>query len=80
MSVKDINIKNHTYYFLDDFINIKEFHPNSAKLGEKSYKNILISYIEYVAIKKDLKIYRVNPLYLIVKWMDALKKLMEIGI
>ena len=27
-NVKDINIKNHTYYFFDDIINIKEFDPN----------------------------------------------------
>ena len=31
----------------------------------ESYKNILINYIEYVTIKKDLKIYSVNLLYLI---------------
>ena len=44
-NVKDINIKNHTYYFFDDIINIKEFDPNNIKLDEKSYKNILIYYI-----------------------------------
>ena len=26
--VKDISIKNHTYYFFDDIINIKIFDPN----------------------------------------------------
>ena len=34
-------------------------------MDEKSNKNILIYYIGYVTIKKDLKIYSVNPLYLI---------------
>ena len=63
-SVKDINIKNHTYYFFDDIFNIKDFDPNYIKIDERSYKNILIYYIEYVTIKKDLKIYSVNPLYL----------------
>ena len=29
MSVKNIN---HTYYFFDDIINIKEFDPNNIKL------------------------------------------------
>ena len=52
MSVKDVNIKNDTYYFLDNIINIKDFDPNNIKINEKSYKNILIYYIEYVAIKK----------------------------
>ena len=63
-SVKDINIKNHTYYFFDDIFNIKDFDPNYIKIDERSYKNILIYYIEYVTIKKDLKICSVNPLYL----------------
>ena len=65
MRVKDINLKNHTYYFFDDIINIKDFDPNNIKTGEKSYKIILIYYIGYVTIKKDLKIHIVNPLYLI---------------
>ena len=65
MSAKDINIRKHTYYFFDDFINIKEFDPNNIKIDEKSHKNILIYYIGYLKIKKDLKIYSVNTLYLI---------------
>ena len=63
--IKDISIKNCTYYFLNDIINIKDFDPNNTKIDEKSYKNTLIYYIEYETIKKDLKIYSVNPLYLI---------------
>ena len=63
MNVKDINIKNHTYYFFDDIINIKYFDPNNVTIDEKSYNNILIYYIGYVTIKKDLKIYSVDPLY-----------------
>ena len=35
MSVKDINIKNSTYYFFEDIININEFDPNNIKLDEK---------------------------------------------
>ena len=62
MSVKNINIKNHTCQFFDDIINIKDFDPNNIKLNEKSNKNILICYIGYVTIKKDLKIYSVSPL------------------
>ena len=65
MNVKDINIKNLTYYFFDDIINIRDFDPNSIKKDEKSYKNVLIYYIGYVVIKKDLKIYSANLLYLI---------------
>ena len=35
MSVKDINIKNHTYYFFNDIINIKEFDSNNIEIDEK---------------------------------------------
>ena len=65
--VKDIDIKNHTYYLYNDIIIIKIFDPNNIKIDEKSYKNILIYYIGYVTIKdsKYVKIFSVNPLYLI---------------
>ena len=49
--IEDRNIKNRLYYFFDDIINIKEFDPSNIKLDEKSYKNILIYYIAYVAFK-----------------------------
>ena len=64
--VNNIDIKSRTYYFFN-IINIKNFDPNNSKLDEKSYKNILIYYTGYVMIKdsKYVKIYRVNPWYLI---------------
>ena len=48
-------------------INLKSFDPNNVKVEEKSCKNILICYIGCVMIKdsKYLKIYSVNPLYVI---------------
>ena len=65
--VKDISIKNHTYYFFDDFINIKKFVLNNIKIDEKSYRNILVYYIGYVTIKelKYVKINSVSSLYII---------------
>ena len=48
---KNIDIKNHKYYFFEDIINIKKFDPNKIKIDEKSYKNILIYYIGYVTIE-----------------------------
>ena len=61
--VKDINVKNHTYYV----------DPNTIKIDEKSYKNILTYYIPYVAIKnsKYVKINSVNPLYLMLNKMNG---------
>ena len=49
--VKDIHIKNRTYYFFNDIINIENFDPNNIKIDEKSYKNIFIYCIGYVTIK-----------------------------
>ena len=44
--VKDIDIKNRTYYFFNDIINVKSFDPNNIKMDEKSYKNILITTLD----------------------------------
>ena len=33
--IKGIDIKNDTYYFFDDIINIKHFNPNNIKIDEK---------------------------------------------
>ena len=44
--VEDMVIKNRTYYFFNDIVNIKNFDPKNIKIDEKSYKNILIYYIE----------------------------------
>ena len=70
---KDIDIKNHMYYFFNDIINMKNFDPNKIKIDEKSYKNILIYCIGYVTIKdlKYVKINSVKPLYLIINKMNG---------
>ena len=49
--VKDIDVKNRKYYFLNDIVNIENFNPNNIKIGDKSYKDILIYCIRYVTIK-----------------------------
>ena len=65
--IKDIDMKNHTYYFFNDIIDTKNFDPNNIKTDGKSHKNILIYHVGYVRIKdsKYVKINSVNPLYLI---------------
>ena len=67
--VKQIDIKNRTYYFYNDMINIKKFNPILLKIDKKSYKDIGIYNIGYITIKKiddSENIYSVNPLYLLV--------------
>ena len=51
--VKNIDIKNQTYYFFNDIINIKNFGTDRIKIDEKSYENIFIYYIGYVTIKES---------------------------
>ena len=67
--VKQINIKNRTYYFYNDIINIKNFDGRLLKIDKKSYKDIGIYNIGYITFKRidDCeKIYSVNPLYLLI--------------
>ena len=67
--IKQVNIKNGTYYFFNDMINIKNFDSNLLKIDKKLYKYIDLYYFGYITIEKidDYEnIYSVNPLYLIV--------------
>ena len=67
--MKQIDIKNRTYYFYNDMINIKKFDSNLLKIDKKSYKDIGIYNIGYI-ISKTIddyeNIYSVNPLYLTI--------------
>ena len=69
---KELDIKNQTYYFLDDIIGIRKFQWNLLKIDEKPYKDFDIYYIGYITIKKFDKfsdhenIHCVNPLYLTI--------------
>ena len=50
-NIKEINIKNRTYYFFDDMINIEDFDPNLLKTDKKLYQNIDICYIGHMTVK-----------------------------
>ena len=67
--IKELNIKNQTYYFFNDMINIQNFQSNLLKIDKKPYKDFDIYYIGYITIKKIdncKNIHSVNPLYLMV--------------
>ena len=49
--IKQINIKNRTYYFYNDIIDIKNLDARFLKIDKKSYRNIVIYNIGYIAIK-----------------------------
>ena len=51
---KQINIKNRTYYFYNDQINLKDRDAKLLKIDKKDYNEIDIYCIGYVTIKKLL--------------------------
>ena len=51
-AVKQINIKNRTYYFYNDIIDPKKSDARLLKVDKKSYKHIGIYNIRYITIKK----------------------------
>ena len=68
-NIEQINIKNRTYYFFNNMINIKDFDSSLIKIDKKYYKNIGIYNTGYITIKKidDYEsINSVDPLYLII--------------
>ena len=52
--MKQINIKNQTYYFYNDRIDLKDFDTKLLKIDKKHYNEIDIYYIGYVTVKKLL--------------------------
>ena len=69
---KQINIKNRTYYFYNNQIDLKDFDARLLKIDKKDYNEIDIYYIGYVTIKKIAdynNINSVNPLYLMINEM-----------
>ena len=67
--VRQIEIKNRTYYFYNDMINLENVESNYLKIDKKHYEGIDIYNIGYITIKKidDCEnIHSVNPLYLLV--------------
>ena len=57
--IKLISIKNQTYYFYNDIIDLENFYSSLLKLDKKSYKDIGIYNIGYITNKKigDCKIF-----------------------
>ena len=70
-SIKDIKIKNRTYYFYDDMINIKNCDSSLLKLDRKSYNHCYLL-LYWIYHKKDkCAINSVNTFYLTVHEVDG---------
>ena len=68
-SIKEINIKERTYYFYNDIIDLKTFDSKNLKLDKKTYKDLDIYNIGYITIKKighGYDVNSINPLYLCI--------------
>ena len=66
-TIKQINIKNRTYYFYSDIINLDEFDESKVKIDKKDFNHIDIYYLGYEHKKKISEcsvINSINPLYL----------------
>ena len=65
--IKQINIKNKTYYFYNDIIDLDEFDESKIKIDRKNFNDTDIYYLGYEYKKKITEcneINSVNPLYL----------------
>ena len=51
--VKQIEIKNRTYYFYNDIINLKNFESNLLKIDKKHHKSVDIYDIGYITMQKN---------------------------
>ena len=66
-TTKLVSIKNRTFYFYNDIIDLENFDASLLKIDKKSYKDIGIYNVGYVTKKKIddcMNINSVNPLYL----------------
>ena len=70
--IRQINIKNRTYYFYNGQIDLKDFDARLLKTDKKDYKDIDIYYLGYVTVKKIANcnnINSLNTLYLMINEM-----------
>ena len=66
--IKQINIKNRTYYFYSDQINLKDFDASLLKVDKKVTKRItfITSVMWLLKIANCNNINSVNPLHLMI--------------
>ena len=53
---KQMNIKNRTYYFYNDSINIKDFDLKLLKLDKESYKTLIFITLDTLQKKMNIKL------------------------
>ena len=70
--LKEIDIKNFTYYYFDDIIKIEDLDPGNILIDEKSHENILVYKISYKSLidSKSLRI-RYNKIDAFIRVYDG---------
>ena len=66
-TTKELNMKNQTYYYYNDVIDLDEFDESKIKVDKKDFNDIHIYYLAYEYKKKitEYNIIRsINPHYL----------------
>ena len=53
--IKQINLKNRTYYFYHGIINLDEFDGSKVKVDKKKFNDIDIYYLDYEYQKKNYR-------------------------
>ena len=66
MTTRQLNIKDRSYYFYNDLINVLNFEASSFKIDKKSWKDIDIYFIGYADKKPDWNVNSGNTSYLII--------------
>ena len=67
--VKQLEIKNRTYYFYNDMINPKNFESNLLKIVKNITRALIFTILDTLQLKKLViceNIHSVNPLYLLI--------------
>ena len=66
MAIRQLNIKERTYYFYNDLINIKNVNINDLKLDKKGVLGNDVYYVGYITKKPQWDVNSANPLHLMI--------------
>ena len=76
--VKQINIKNRTYYFPNDIIDLKNFEPSLLKIDKKLHKKMVFTTLDTSRLKElmimSAFIVGIICIYVLIMQEDILKK------
>ena len=76
--IKQIKIKNRTYYFYNDIINLKKLDAKLLKVDKKSYKTLTFTKLDTSQLKKLIIVEKfivwILCIYLLATQTDILKK------